>query len=159
MHNYQSRSKQGFTLIELSIVIVIIGLIVTGVTAGKSLVKSAKIRAQASDLQAYSSSFNAFSTQYDAIAGDMRDASTFWDGVTDGNGNGYIDATADIEPDTATAEQFTLFQHLSSAKLISGTYNNTYVLNFGYPNLKIDPTKGMMAGHCICGSFDGNYLG
>ncbi len=40
----RSNLKMGFTLIELSIVIVIIGLIVAGIIGGQSLVRQAKVR-------------------------------------------------------------------------------------------------------------------
>ncbi len=135
---------KGFTLIELSIVITIIGILVAGVVAGKALVTNAKIRAQATDLQLYASAFNTFSAQYNAVAGDMVNATSYWASAANGNGNGYLNLGSDVgDPTSTTNEIYTLFQHLSLAKLIPGYYNNTYTLGVGYPVLKLDPTKGM----------------
>ena len=72
----------GFTLVELSIVIVIIGLIVGGVTAGQSLVEAAKMQSQISELRKYEVAFNIFKLEYDAIPGDFSQASDYWGGLT-----------------------------------------------------------------------------
>lgn len=52
--------QKGFTLVELSIVIVIIGLIVAGVTAGESLVRSAKLARVATKFNVYYTATNTF---------------------------------------------------------------------------------------------------
>lgn len=63
--------EQGFTLIELSIVLVIIGLIVGGVLMGQDLIKGASIRAAISQLQATQSASNGFRDKMQALAGDI----------------------------------------------------------------------------------------
>lgn len=137
--------KAGFTLVELSIVIVIVALTIAGVTAGRSLVSSAKLNAQIQDLQAYDTAFNAFVMHYNAIPGDMKNATEYWPGTaTNGDGNGHLNSHSDVgNPTSTTIELYTLFQHLSLAKLIPGYYNNTYTLGVGYPALKLNPSKGM----------------
>ena len=67
--------QEGFTLIELSIVIVIIGLIVAGVVGGQTLVLQAKIRSQISDFNKYKIAYNTFQLEYNAIPGDFNQAS------------------------------------------------------------------------------------
>ncbi len=146
---HSRKSLKGFTLVELSIVIVIVALIIAGVSAGRGLIAAARINAQVSDLQMYSTAFNAFRGQYNAMAGDMKNASSYWPGVTNGNGNGMYETYAFAALPDLTKEHFTLFQHLAAAKLIPGSYNNTYVLDIGYPSLKIDKRKGMIAGNQI----------
>lgn len=47
----QMKNQSGFTLIELSIVLVIIGLIVGGVLVGRDLIKAAEVRAQVSQIE------------------------------------------------------------------------------------------------------------
>lgn len=64
-------AKIGFTLIELSIVIVIIGLIVGGILVGKDLIKAADIRSQVSQLERYNAAVNLFKIQYGYLPGDM----------------------------------------------------------------------------------------
>jgi prepilin-type N-terminal cleavage/methylation domain-containing protein len=65
----QHNSHSGFTLIELSIVIVIIGLIVAGVVAGQSLVKQSKLYSIITDVSRYKVSVNTFRLTYNAIPG------------------------------------------------------------------------------------------
>src|SRR5665213_3308988 len=60
-----------FTLIELSIVLVIIGLIVGGILVGQDLIKAAEVRAQISQIEKYSSAVNTFRAKFAAIPGDM----------------------------------------------------------------------------------------
>ncbi len=84
------QEKRGFTLIELSIVLVIISLIVGGVIGGKSLIKSTTLVSAGNELQSFGVAFNSFGLQYDAKPGDMRDASDYWSSTTNGNGNGLI---------------------------------------------------------------------
>jgi prepilin-type N-terminal cleavage/methylation domain-containing protein len=70
--------QHGFTLVELSIVIVIIGLIVAGVTAGQSLVAAAKIQSQITELKKYEVAYNIFKLEYNAVPGDMSNAISYW---------------------------------------------------------------------------------
>jgi prepilin-type N-terminal cleavage/methylation domain-containing protein len=64
----------GFTLIELSIVLVIIGLIVGGVTAGKDLIAAAKLRAQITQIDGYRVAVMAFKGKYGGYPGDLQDS-------------------------------------------------------------------------------------
>jgi prepilin-type N-terminal cleavage/methylation domain-containing protein len=66
------RKIMGFTLVELSIVIVVIGLIIGVVTAGQSLVRQAQIRSVLNDVNKYKTAWNAFKLQYDALPGDYE---------------------------------------------------------------------------------------
>ena len=62
--------KSAFTLIELSIVLIIIGLLVAGVTGGASLIRSAQLRGVMSEARGYNVAVNAFRVQYDYLPGD-----------------------------------------------------------------------------------------
>jgi prepilin-type N-terminal cleavage/methylation domain-containing protein len=59
-----------FTLIEMSIVLVIIGLIVGGVLVGQSLISAAAVRAQISQIERYQTAVNAFRDKYSGLPGD-----------------------------------------------------------------------------------------
>ena len=85
------RTKNGFTLIELSIVIVIIGLIVAGVVGGQALVRQSKLRSIITDHQKIQTSMNAFKLEYNYLPGDIPNASDYWSGEVDGDGDGYAD--------------------------------------------------------------------
>ena len=84
--------RRGFTLIELSIVLVIIGLIIGGVLVGKELIAASEIRAQISQFEKFQNATNAFKLKYGCLPGDCANASSFWDfssyGGALGNGNG-----------------------------------------------------------------------
>lgn len=82
---YKSRkSQKGFTLVELAIVLVIIGLIVSGVLVGQDLIKAAELRATVRQHQEFQVAVNTFSGKYNGIPGDT-DSDKF--GLCDGDGN------------------------------------------------------------------------
>ena len=96
MEKMQHKAKQsGFTLIEMSIVLVIIGLIVGGVLVGQDLIRAAAVRAQISQIEKFNTAANTFYGKYGYLPGDIcdPDASNFgfmargsWRGQGDGNG-------------------------------------------------------------------------
>lgn len=87
--------NKGFTLIELSVVIVIIGLIVAGIVGGQSLVHQSKLRAVVSNVSSLQVAYNTFYLEYNKLPGDMSNASDYWTGAIDGNGNFRIDTGTD----------------------------------------------------------------
>jgi len=150
-----NEAQKGFTLIELSIVIVIIGLIVAGVVGGQALVEQARIRQQIADLQKYEVAVNTFKLEYNAIPGDFSDANAYW-GVAGGDGNGRISGYVATMFNPAL-EGLKFFHHLSLAGLSPENYNGTWELGVGYPKLKIAPSKGLLAGGGIEGCCAGGH--
>src|ERR1700735_3876394 len=103
----QISRQNGFTLIELSIVLVIIGLIVGGVLVGQDLIRAAEIRATISQIEKYNTAVNTFRGKYNGIPGDLTYASATAFGLMPagsaltnggnaglGDGNGLIDGGA-----------------------------------------------------------------
>ena len=93
----RTQKSAGFTLIEISIVLVIIGLITGGVLVGRDLIKAAQIRAMISQLEKYDASVNTFQSKYNGLPGDIipqRAAPlgfvTRTGAEGDGDGNGII---------------------------------------------------------------------
>lgn len=80
---------QGFTLVELSIVIIIIGFLIAGIAAGQSLIKKAELDAFINDIIQTSSAILQFKSIYGYTPGDMPNASSYWAGTVDGDGDGY----------------------------------------------------------------------
>lgn len=74
----QSKANSGFTLIELSIVLVIIGLIVGGVLVGQDLIKAAEIRATVSQIEKYDAAANTFRNKYNGLPGDLLNPTNFF---------------------------------------------------------------------------------
>lgn len=77
------RAQRGFTLVDLSIVLVIIGLLIGGILVGQSLISSAKINATVSQIQQFDAGVMAFKSQYNYLPGDAP--------AFGGNGNGAIE--------------------------------------------------------------------
>src|SRR5215831_4773158 len=87
------RYNRGFTLIEIAIVLVIIGLLLGGVLKGQELITGARVRNLISQQDGIKAAFFGFQDRYRALPGDYPAASTNIAGVNIvGNGNGRIDA-------------------------------------------------------------------
>lgn len=97
---YSLRMQRGFSLVEISLVLVILGLLVGGVLGGQSLIKASQLRAQMKDFALISSMHHAFRDKYLCIPGDCRNVSTFQPSIADGNG----DSRVDCWPATGTNE-------------------------------------------------------
>lgn len=89
-------SRHGFTLVELSLVLVIIGLVVGGVLVGRDLIEAGRIRAQLSQIADMETQINTFKIKYDCLPGDCATATSALgathngNAVVDGNGDGII---------------------------------------------------------------------
>jgi len=121
------RNSKGFTLVELSIVIVIIGFLVAGVSAGTNMIETVKLKKVVTDFQTYDITVSSFKSQYGYLPGDIPHATSYWsndclDGggpyTCNGNGDGVF-----TTPGDATFEGTRAFQHLALAKIIKGGYS------------------------------------
>lgn len=106
------KKRAGFTLVELALVIVIISLIIGVILGGKTLINAAELRAVMTDSNLYITAINNFKQQYRYLPGDFNRASSYWNGASDGDGNGRIDV---FEP-------FYVWRHLVLAGFIEGAY-------------------------------------
>ena len=124
----------GFTLVELSIVLVIIGLIVGGVLAGQALIHSAQMRAQVSQLDQISAAVNTFYTQFEALPGDYSNNPPVAGYLSrtqvagDGDGNGAVESICDPGKGSESCGEVNIFwSDLSIAGLFNFTssYDNS----------------------------------
>lgn len=126
----RQRNRRGFTLIELSIGLVIIALMVAGVVTGKELIRAAELRTIMSEVDTMRAAANTFIGKYNCIPGDCVNATALGLG-TSGNGNGAVDygvcplvSQSRMGPDNIEIVQF--WQHLGNAGLIAGSYTGTW---------------------------------
>jgi prepilin-type N-terminal cleavage/methylation domain-containing protein len=131
-HSMLDDGHDGFTLIELSIVLVIVGLIAGGVLVGRDLIAAAAIRAQITQIQQLQTAVSTFRTKYNAIPGDLpaSDADQLGmvtrDGTAGhGDGNGFLDSCGGSSGNLFGCETALIWADLSSAGLIGGTYAAT----------------------------------
>ena len=125
------RNQSGFTLIEIAIVLVIIGLLLGGVLKGQELINSAKVKNLANDFRNIPVYIYGYQDKFKAVPGDDQHADTHVAGTnatTPGGstlGNGVINGNWDS---TATTDESVVFwQHVRLAGLASGPTTVTLV--------------------------------
>jgi len=113
---HSSIAKQrGFTLVEIAIVLVIIGLILGGVFKGQALIDSARVRSLTTDVSGIRAAWFSFQERYRSIPGDFPNAASQIDSAAlPGNGNGRIDGGQ---------ERAAVWQQMALAGLISGNFD------------------------------------
>lgn len=145
--------RNAFSLVELSIVLVILGLLTGGILAGQSLIRASELRSVTTESTQYITAISQFRDKYMALPGDMRNAAQFWNlagGTTEpynlacisvlstdpatcnGDGDGIIGYNATVYNEGY--ESFHLWKHLSNAGLINGNYTGG-----------LDPVSGLAA--------------
>lgn len=116
-------SKQkGFTLIEIAIVLVIIGLLLGGVLKGQELINTARVRALNNTVDGITAAWFSFQDRYRAFPGDYTQASVNLPGApTDGDGNGLVGDNGGAD---SPSERAMVWMHLQSAGYITGGYDD-----------------------------------
>lgn len=118
-----------FSLVELSIVLVILGLLVGGILAGQSLVRASQLRGVAQDVNDLKTAIFTFRDKYFFLPGDIPNAEQIFS-CTDCNGNGdgrIAGALIDDPIATNRYESSVALQHMAAAGLVSGTYTGMFV--------------------------------
>ena len=148
--------KQAFSLVELSIVLVILGLLTGGVLTGQSLIRAAELRSVTTEFQKYQTAVMTFRDKYFAIPGDMKNATDFWGEANstpatcirtestdtktcNGNGDGEIWLS------TESYEPHRFWQHLANAGLIEGSYTGTYGASAADAILGVNVPQGKLS--------------
>lgn len=130
--------NSGFTLVELAVVLVILGLLVGGILTGQNLIRAAELKKLGKEAENYRMAVYTFLMEYDAYPGDLEIATRYWGeadtnpatcyamdksdiaGTCNGNGDGMV---ADA---TEREEHYLFWHHLQKAGLIGGTYSGAW---------------------------------
>ena len=117
-----THSLSGFTIVELSVVLIVIGLVVGGVIAGHTMLQNAQMRSIMREAEEINIALLAFKLKYGQLPGDFSQATSIWGDVfgwpvgetSNGNGNGLIPL--------CSGEQGRVFEQLSLAGMVKGRY-------------------------------------
>lgn len=170
MKQITRKNEKGFTLVELAIVMIIIGLLIGGVLKGQELIENAKVTATISQVKGFQAALNTFRDTYGAVPGDMRNAMNRLQGCTaapcgNGSGDSLISMGAVVSTTEATAgtagtatqnaaewdltsnanndESFMVWKHLALANLITGVDPTTATVAWGQSH----PTSSLRGGY------------
>ncbi len=140
------RAESGFTLLEASLVIVVIGLLIGAVFVGLEMLKAAGIRNTIGQVETYRAAVHTFQVKYNSLPGDILQtyASAFGMfalsssnmGRGRGDGNGLIECSGTTRD--ACGETLLFWRHLADANLIDGSFG-------GSGNASIQPVSGLVA--------------
>lgn len=128
IQNY--RSQGGFTLIEIAIVLVIIGLLLGGVLQGQQLIENSRVRNAVNSFNGIAAGAFSYQDRYGRLPGDdnagttgdntaIRARGDAWASTVAGDGDGIIDAAL-ASTFTGADEVGDFFQHMRAAGFLAG---------------------------------------
>ena len=109
------KARAGFTLVEIAIVMVIIGLLIGGVLKGQAMIENAKVKRLVKQTDEFRAAVMAFYDKYGQYPGDENVVGLPISDTNEGDGDGTVEANEDEE----------LFEDLQKANLISGSFDGT----------------------------------
>ena len=149
------RNQSGFTLIEIAIVLVIIGLLLGGVLKGQELINSARVKNLATDFRNIPVFVYGYQDKFKALPGDDMAAITHVVATNNGNGNGIINGKWDSI--TATDETQLFWQDVRLAGLAPGPTTGADLLPTNSAGGIIGITNGTVADNPVLG-LNGTYV-
>lgn len=150
------KGQQGFTLVELAIVMIIIGLLITGILKGQEMIANAQVTSTISQIKGIDAAASTFRDTYNVLPGDMANATTRLNGCSTtiaacanaATPNGIINGGVGAAP-AGEAVQF--FLHLLSADLITGLDGSAGAAAFGTQLPTASVGGGFMVGNSTIG--------
>lgn len=126
------RKQQGFTLIEIAIVLVIIGLLVGGILQGQALIESSRVKQAVRDMNSTAAAVFSYQDRYGAMPGDDGPIATLtargsdWASVTAGDNDGNLEVVL-AATFTGVTESGAFWQQLKSSGFLSGNPADTAI--------------------------------
>lgn len=153
----KSKRYDGFSLVELAIVLVIIGLLVGAVLKGQELLESARLKTIMTQLNQYRLATNTFVDRYGALPGDFDKASSYIKtGLKNGNNNGRIEGFGlSGSGGTSNHEALSFWEHLAAAELIPNASPPSTKLG-GIITIAHAPSEGMQGHWFVIGNPNGS---
>ncbi|MCG6937780.1 MAG: prepilin-type N-terminal cleavage/methylation domain-containing protein [Gammaproteobacteria bacterium] len=128
--NKANSNQRGFTLIEIAIVLVIIGLLLGGVLKGQELINTARVRALNNTVDGITAAWFSFQDRYRAFPGDYSQAAVNLPGSpASGDGNGLVGDNAGVD---SPSERGNVWVHLEAAGYITGNFDGANVVSDAY---------------------------
>lgn len=164
------RAQAGFTLVELAIVMIIIGLLIAGVLKGQALIQNAQVTSTVAQVKATEAAVSTFVDTYQSLPGDLVNPATRLPacanaclvGAGANNGNGRLENLPGATPIGTEGEAF--FSQLSAAGLVTGLTGGaagSTTVNGNFPGTKIS-NNVLMAGSArnnVVGDFSAALIG
>lgn len=159
------QKNSAFTLMEMSLVVLILGLLAASFSYGYVLVEQSQIKESVKMADEFKSNIVTFKDKFGFFPGDLPNATRFWNGSTNGNGNSKIDSVAPWR------EEIALWNHLNRSEIIQmpyeGDVSQGHELGTNFPRSKIDSGGFVAMSMTVYGqegeliqlaSSDGNFL-
>ncbi len=153
-------AQRGFTLVELAIVLMIIGLLIGGILRGQEIMRTARASATIKQVNSYVGALAGFRDRYSALPGDMRDALTRIPNCStdtncsNGNGNNLVGALTLFwagGQSGINTENTQFWKHLSMAKFVSGVNIGAGATEWGESH----PISPLSGGYTVITTQDG----
>ena len=116
----RNKGQAGFTLVEIAIVLVIIGLLIGGIIKGQAMIQNAKVKRLVSDVEGLRAAILTYQDRYNMLPGDENDANSPPGDTANGNNNGRLDETDGTE-----------LQDMRLAGILTGTGTTLIRTSFG----------------------------
>lgn len=161
------KQQQGFTLVEIAIVLVIIGLLLGGVLKGQEIITNAKVKNLENSVDGLAAAIYSYQDRYQAYPGDDNRADRFQGltgGTYNGNGDGIISGT--FNEVTTSQESSKLWLHLRNSGLVSGETSPSAANSAAYINprnafggITGAATSGTTGSATLVKAITGTYVG